>query len=516
MPVVYSLVGALVGLVLASLVFFVLRKKQSSELLEANQEVERIRLEAEKRADEIRKEAHLESREIESRAHEYEHETRQSRLELQKLEQRLTKKEENIERKGDLLTTKETEIQTREKKAGQREKNVSELSKTYERLNEQARQTLEKVAGMTSDEAKQILIAELVAEAKLDSAKELKAIEDETTDHAEAKAKKILSHALSRYAGEFVAEQVVSVINIPNEEMKGRIIGREGRNIRAFEAATGVDLIIDDTPEAVVVSGFSAVRREVARLALAKLVQDGRIHPSRIEEVVKKTQAEVDGLIKKAGEQAAMEMNVFGLHGELVKLIGRLRYRTSYGQNVLAHSIEVAHLAGLLAGELGINIKQAKRAALLHDIGKAADQELEGPHHVVGAQLAKKYGEPSAIVNAIRAHHETPETVLDHVVMASDAVSGARPGARRELLESYLKRLEDLEGISKSFKGVEEAFAFQAGREIRVLVHPEKIKDEELIVLSRDIAKKIEQELTYPGRIKVAVIRQTRAEEFAK
>lgn len=516
MPIVYSLVSVLVGFAIASLVFFFLRKKRSVDVLQAGQDVERIRLEAEKRADEIRKEAHLEAREIESRAHEYEHETRQARLELQKLEQRLMKKEENIERKGDLLTAKEQELQSREKKAALREKNVAELSTTYERLNEQARQTLEKVAGMTSDEAKQILIAELVAEAKLDSAKELKAIEEETIDQAEHKAKKIISHALSRYAGEFVAEQVVSVINLPNEEMKGRIIGREGRNIRAFEAATGVDLIIDDTPEAVVVSGFSAVRREVARISLERLVQDGRIHPSRIEEIVKKVETEVEALIKKAGEQAAMELNIFGLHPELVKLVGRLRYRTSYGQNVLAHSMEVAHLAGLLAGELGDNVKLARRAALLHDIGKAADQELEGPHHIVGAQLAKKYGENSAIVQAIRAHHETPETVLDHVVMAADAVSGARPGARRELLESYLKRLEDLEAISKSFKGVEEAFAFQAGREIRILVSPEQVKDEELIVLSRDIAKKIEQELTYPGRIKVAVIRQTRAEDYAK
>ena len=516
MPILYILAGLAVGVVIGAVVFFIMKKQGSGQQVRTKEDSDEIIKEAEKKGEAIRKEALLEAREIENRAHEYEHETRQARLEHQKLEQRLIKKEENIERKGDLLTGKEQEAQAREKKLTTREKSVTDLTTTYERLNQQAKETLERVASMTAEEAKQALIAELVAEAKLESARELKSIEDETNEMAEQKAKQILSTALSRYAGEFVAEQVVSVVNLPNEEMKGRIIGREGRNIRAFEAATGIDLIIDDTPEAVIISGFSAVRREVARRSLEKLIQDGRIHPSRIEEVVKKTEQEVDGLIKKAGEQAAMELNIFGLHVELIKLIGRLRYRTSYGQNVLAHSMEVANLAGLLAGELGENVKVAKRTALLHDIGKAADQELEGPHHVIGAQLAKKYGEPSHIVNAIRAHHERPETVLDHVVIASDAVSGARPGARRELLESYLKRLEDLEGISKSFKGVEEAFAFQAGREIRVLVSPDAVSDSELTVLCRDIAKKIEQELTYPGRIKVAVIRQTRVEDFAK
>jgi len=404
----------------------------------------------------------------------------------------------------------------REKKLQAREKNVTDLAASYERMNEKVRETLERVAGMTQEDAKKALISELIAQARLDAARDLKTIEDETREQAEQKVRNMLATVLGRYAGEFVAERVVTSVTIPNEEMKGRIIGREGRNIRAFEAAAGVDLIIDDTPDTVVVSAFSAVRREVARLALEKLLQDGRIHPSRIEEIVKKTENEVEGAIKKAGEAAAMECNVFGLNPELVKLLGRLKYRTSYGQNVLAHSVEVAHLAGLLAGELGENVKLAKRTALLHDIGKSADQDQEGPHHIVGSLLAKKYGEPPQVVHTIRAHHEEPETVLDHIVIAADAISGARPGARRELLESYLKRLDDLEGISKTFKGVQDAYAFQAGREIRVLVSPEQVSDAEIQILCNDIAKKIEQELTYPGRVKVAVIRQTRVEAYAK
>jgi len=509
-------IGIVTGLAIGSVIILIIKRQQNSQVAEAGIQAGKMLDEARATAEQTRKEALLEAREIESRAHEYEHETRQRRLELQKTEQRLVKKEENIERKGDLLTAKELDLQNREKKLEAREGEIGTLAADYERLKARAQETLEKVAGMTAEEARQALIEELVAEAKLQAAKDLKLVEDEAREQAEQIAKKYIATALSRYAGEFVAEQVVSVINLPNEEMKGRIIGREGRNIRAFEAATGVDLIIDDTPEAVIVSGFSAVRREVARLALQKLISDGRIHPSRIEEVVKKTEQEVEQLVKQAGERAAMELNIYGLHPELVRLLGRLRYRTSYGQNVLAHSIEVAYMAGLLAGELGQNVKVARRAALLHDIGKAADQEMEGPHHVVGAQLAKKYGESSHIVNAIRAHHEQPQTILDHIVMASDAVSGARPGARRELLESYLKRLEDLETISKSFKGVSEAYAFQAGREIRVLVSPDQVDDAQLTVLSRDIARKIEQELTYPGRIKVAVIRQTRVEAFAK
>ncbi len=516
MPIVYIFIGIVVGLAVGLGIHFAQRKKRSDQAGEAEAQAAKLLKEADAKAEAIRKEAALEAREIENRAHEYEHETRKARLEFQNTEQRLIKKEENIERKGDLLTAKELDLSAREKKVEASEERVRNLAGDYEKLNQKATETLQQIAGMSAQEAKTALITEMVAEAKLDAAREIVALEEEAKDRAEETAKKIISSALSRYAGEFVTEQVVSVIPLPNEEMKGRIIGREGRNIRAFEAAAGVDLIIDDTPEALVVSGFSAVRREIAKLALQKLIQDGRIHPSRIEEVVKKTQEEVDALIKQAGERATMELNVYGLNPELVKMIGRLRYRTSYGQNMLAHSMEVSYIAGLLAGELGQNVKVARRTGLLHDIGKAADQELEGPHHVVGAALAKKYGESPAVVAAIKAHHETPETILDHIIIASDAVSGARPGARRELLESYLKRLEDLEAISKSFKGVEEAYAFQAGREIRVLVAPDQVSDEQLTVLSHDIAKKIEQDLTYPGRIKVAVIRQTRVEATAK
>jgi ribonuclease Y len=527
MPVLYLLLGVAVGLAIGAVVLYLFRRKQTEQIGLARAEADRIihkvnaaaeqtRKEALSAAEQTRKEALLEAREMENRAHQYENETRQGRLELQKTEQRLVKKEESLDHRTDLMAAKEAESQKREQRLQTREKEVENLANDYERLRGKANETLEKVAGMSAVEAKQALVSELIAEAKLDAAKEFQAIEDEARDKAQEMAKKYICTALSRFAGEMVAEQVVSVINIPNEEMKGRIIGREGRNIRAFEAATGVDLIIDDTPEAVIVSGFSAVRREVARLSLEKLVSDGRIHPSRIEEIVKKAEAEVEAAVKQAGERATMELNVYGLHPELIKLIGRLRYRTSYGQNMLAHSIETAYMAGLLAAELGQNVKVARRAALLHDIGKAADQESEGPHHVVGANLAKKFGETQQIVNAIRAHHEEPQTLLDHIVMAADSVSGARPGARREVLETYLKRLEDLETISKSFKGVDDAYAFQAGREIRVLVRPEEVSDAEIAILAKDIAKKVEQELTYPGRVKVSVIRQTRAEAHAK
>jgi len=516
MPVVYILIGLLVGLGISAGFLVTLRRKTGVVVRDAKASADGLLAQAREKAEGIRRDAAAEAREIEARAHEYEQETRERRSEVQKIEQRLLKRDENLDRKGELLTAKESEIQSREKKLASREAEVNMLGADYEKLTANVGQTLEKVAGMTAEEARQALVTELIAQAKMDAAKEIKAVEDESRDQAEKNAKKLLATALSRYAGESVAEQVVSVVTIPNEEMKGRIIGREGRNIRAFEAAAGVDLIIDDTPEAVIVSGFSAVRREVARLSLEKLVADGRIHPTRIEEVVKKTEAEVEQLMKQAGEKATMELNVHGVHPDLVKQLGRLRYRTSYGQNVLAHSIEVGYLSGLLAGELGQNVKVARRAGLLHDVGKAADQEMEGPHHLVGSQLAKKYGESAVIVHTIRAHHEEPETILDHIIIAADAVSGARPGARRELLEQYLKRLEDLEAISKGFKGVEEAHAFQAGREIRVLVRPEEVSDAELTVLCADIARKIEQDLTYPGRIKVAVVRQTRVEAYAK
>jgi ribonuclease Y len=355
-------------------------------------------------------------------------------------------------------------------------------------------------------------------EAKLDAAKLIKVIEEEAKETADKKSKEIISLAIQRYAGEYVAERTVSVVPLPSDEMKGRIIGREGRNIRALEAATGIDLIIDDTPEAVILSGFNPVRREVARIALEKLIADGRIHPGRIEEVVRKAEEEVELAIKDAGEQAAFDLGVHGIHPEVLKLIGRLRYRTSYSQNIYQHSLEVAFLCGIMAAELGINVKQAKRAGLLHDLGKAVDHEVEGSHAVIGAELARKYGETPKIVHAIMAHHEDekPNSVLAVLVQAADALSGARPGARREMMETYVKRLDDLEKISTSFAGVTNAFAIQAGREIRVMVSSEEVTDETAILLAKDIAKKIEADMTYPGQIKVNVIRETRAIEYAR
>jgi len=354
-------------------------------------------------------------------------------------------------------------------------------------------------------------------EARYDGAKLIKKIENEAKEEADRKAKKILATAIQRYAADYVAERTVSVVQLPSEEMKGRIIGREGRNIRALEAATGIDLIIDDTPEAVILSGFNPVRREVARLSLLKLITDGRIHPARIEDVVKKVTQEVDTVIKEAGEQAAFDLGVHGINGELIMTLGRLKFRTSYTQNVLQHSIEVGFLAGVMAAELGLKEKLARRMGLLHDIGKAIDHEVEGPHAVIGAKLAKKMGESQQVVNAIAAHHEDipPVTVYDILVQAADGLSGARPGARKELLENYVKRLEDLEAIAKSFRGVDGAYAIQAGRELRVIVESNKVSDEEAILVSRDIVKKIEEALTFPGQIKVTVIRETRAVEYA-
>jgi ribonuclease Y len=387
-----------------------------------------------------------------------------------------------------------------------------------EQLRVAQRERLEQLAGISSDEAKQQIMAMMESEARHESAKWIKQIEDEARESADKKAQEILALAVQRYAGDFVAESAVSVVPLPSDEMKGRIIGREGRNIRAIEAATGIDLIIDDTPEAVIISGFNPVRREVARISLERLITDGRIHPARIEEVVTKAAQEVDNSIREAGEQATFDVGVHGIHPEIIKLIGRLKYRTSYGQNVLQHSIEVAFLCGIMAAELGINVKQAKRAGLLHDIGKAVDHEIEGSHAVIGANLARKFGESPKVVHALAAHHEDekPATVLAVLVQAADALSGARPGARREMLETYVKRLQDLERIGTSFQGVTSCYAIQAGREIRVMVSSEDVSDVQAHVLAKDVAQKIEAEMTYPGQIKVNVIRETRAVEYAK
>ncbi|MDR1702983.1 MAG: ribonuclease Y [Sporomusaceae bacterium] len=467
---------------------------------------------AQKSSEAKKKELLLEAKEeIHKIRNEVDRETKERRVELQRLERRLLQKEENLDRKIDSLEKKE-EIFSRKE---------AELDKSQEKINElYTKQVaeLERLSGLTSEEARTLLLANVEEEIKHESAMLIKEIEQQTKDEADKRAKEIISLAIQRCAADHVAETTVSVVSLPNDEMKGRIIGREGRNIRTLETLTGIDLIIDDTPEAVILSGFDPVRREVARIALEKLIVDGRIHPARIEEMVEKAQKEVEQRIKEAGEQATFETGVHGLHPEIIKLLGRLKYRTSYGQNVLKHSVEVSHLAGLMANELGVDVMSAKRAGLLHDIGKAVDHEVEGPHVTIGANLAKKYRESPEIINAIAAHHgdEEPKTVQAVLVAAADAVSAARPGARRETLESYLKRLTRLEEITESFEGVEKSFAIQAGREIRIMVKPDKIDDLASVRLVRDIVKNIENELEYPGQIKVTVIRETRAVDYAK
>jgi ribonuclease Y len=507
-----SAVGVFAGMLLR-------RKLAESRIANAERASEQIVEEARKEADSIRKEAVIQAKDMVLEAKsDWEKESRELRRELQVQEKRLLQKEENLDRKIVQLDDRESDLGKREKGLLQQEEQLKSREQEIDSLILEQRTRLENISGMKSEEAKQQLMAAMESEARHDSAKRIKEIEDEARESADKKAKEILALAIQRYAGDFVAEKTVSVVPLPSDEMKGRIIGREGRNIRAIEAATGIDLIIDDTPEAVIISGFNPVRREVARLALERLIADGRIHPARIEEVVSKATQDVDNAIREAGEQATFDVGVHGIHPEIIKLIGRLRYRTSYGQNVLQHSLEVAFLCGIMASELGLNVKQAKRAGLLHDIGKAVDHEIEGSHAVIGADLARKYGESPPIVHALAAHHEDekPESILAVLVQAADALSGARPGARREMLETYVKRLEDLERIGTSFRGVTSCFAIQAGREIRVMVSSEEVTDAQAHVLAKDVARKIEDEMTYPGQIKVNVIRETRAIEYAK
>jgi ribonuclease Y len=505
-------IGALIGALLRG-------KIGSSKIANAEKVAGEIIETANREAGSVRKEAEIQAKDTVFKAKSsWEDEVRESRREIQSQEKRLQQKEENLDRKSSQMDSRENDIQMRERIQVDAEANLAEKEKTIDEAIQEQRSKLEKISGLSSMEAKKTLIESMESEARHDGAKLIKQIEEEAQETADKKSKNILALAIQRYAGDYVAEKSVSVVPLPNDEMKGRIIGREGRNIRAIEAATGIDLIIDDTPEAVIISGFNPVRREVARLSLEKLIADGRIHPSRIEEVVKKSEQEVDESIREAGEQATFDVGVHGIHPEIMKLVGRLRYRTSYGQNVLKHSLEVSFLCGIMAAELGIDVKSAKRAGLLHDIGKAVDHEIEGSHAVIGADLARKYGEPPEIVHALAAHHEDekPETVLAVLVQAADALSGARPGARREMLETYVKRLEDLERIGTSLPGCNSCFAIQAGREIRVLVSSEEVSDEHAHVVARDIAKKIEEEMTYPGQIKVNVIRETRAVEYAK
>lgn len=514
--IVMTVVAALAGFIIGNL----LRKKLAeSRISSAEDKAVKSLEESKRQAETIIKEANLQAKDIIYQAKaDFERETKDKRRDLQVLEKRLQQKEENLDKKMSVYDQREIDFSKKEQSLAAKEQALVQKEEKLVQLVEEQRTRLENISGMTAAEAKKVLMEAMENEAKLDAAKRIKAIEEEARETADKKSKEIMALAIQRYAGEYVAERTVSVVALPSDEMKGRIIGREGRNIRALEAATGIDLIIDDTPEAVILSGFNPIRREVAKLSLEKLISDGRIHPGRIEEVVAKAEEEVEQTIKEAGEQAAFDLGVHGIHPEILKLIGRLKFRTSYSQNVYQHSLEVAFLCGIMASELGVNVKQAKRAGLLHDLGKAVDHEVEGSHAVIGAELARKYGESPKIVHSIMAHHEDekPNSVLAVLVQAADALSGARPGARREMMETYVKRLEDLERVANSFTGVTNSFAIQAGREIRIMVSSDEVSDDRAVVLAKDVAKKIEAELTYPGQIKVNVIRETRAIEYAR
>ncbi|WMJ82009.1 ribonuclease Y [Clostridium sp. MB40-C1] len=493
-------------------IIYVRKNISQAKISEAEVKAKDIVGEAEKNAESIKKEAILEAKEeVHRLRNDFEKESRERRNELQRLERRNIQREELLDKKSDAIEKKEEALNKKQQEVENKEASIEEL---YEKQ----RQELERLSGLTSDEARQILLEETRKEIKHETAMMIKDIENKAKEEADKKAREVISCAIQRCAADHVAESTVHVVALPNDEMKGRIIGREGRNIRTLETLTGVDLIIDDTPEAVILSGFDPIRRQVARIALEKLIIDGRIHPARIEEMVEKAKKEVENDIKEEGEQVTFETGVHGLHQELIKLLGRLKYRTSYGQNVLKHSIEVSYLAGVMASELGIDPTIAKRAGLLHDIGKAVDHEIEGPHALIGAEIAKKHHESPIIVNAIAAHHGDVEydSIEAILVQAADAISAARPGARRETLEAYIKRLEKLEEIANSYEGVEKSYAIQAGREVRIMVKPEQIDDAECIEMARNIVKTIEKELEYPGQIKVNIIREIRAIEYAK
>ena len=511
------IIGAVIGLAVGAALVYVFgvlreRKQADEDLDSAKNQAKQIVNDAYKSAEGKKREALLEAKEeILKAKNDHEREVRERRAELQRQEHRLQQKEENLDRKTENMEKREEQLAAKLLR-------LDETQAEAERLKQEQVEALERISGFTSEEAKRYLLDQLEADVTHESAMKIKEIEARCKEEADTKAREIISLAIQRCAADHVAETTVSVVPLPNDEMKGRIIGREGRNIRTLETLTGVDLIIDDTPEAITVSCFDPVRREIARLALEKLILDGRIHPARIEEMVEKAKREVDATIKAEGERAIFETNVHGLHPELVKLLGRMRYRTSYGQNVLNHSIEVSHLAGLLAAEIGANVTEAKRAGLLHDLGKAIDHEVEGSHVQIGVELARKYRESENIIHAIAAHHNDiePKTIVACLVQAADAISAARPGARRENLENYIKRLETLEEITSSFPGVEKSYAIQAGREVRIMVKPEQVSEDQMVLLARDIAKKIEEELEYPGQIKVNLLRETKAVEYAK
>ena len=512
-PIISALIAAVIVAPITWLAAVAYRKKSyESKIGSAEEKSREIIDEALKVAETKKKEALLEAKEENLKAkNELEKETRERRAEIQRYERRVLSKEENLDKKAEAMERKESSLVSREDSLKKRTAEVEELfAKEQEEL--------EKISGLTSDQAKEYLLKSVEADVKHDTAKLIKELEARAKEEADKKAREYVVTAIQRCAADHVAETTISVVQLPNDEMKGRIIGREGRNIRTLETMTGVELIIDDTPEAVVLSGFDPVRREVARIALERLIVDGRIHPARIEEMVEKAQKEVENMMREEGEAAALEVGIHGIHPELVKLLGKMKFRTSYGQNALKHSIEVAQLSGLLASEIGVDVRLAKRAGLLHDIGKSVDHEMEGSHVQLGSELCKKYKESATVINAVESHHGDvePTSLISCIVQAADTISAARPGARRETLETYTNRLKQLEDITNSFKGVDKSFAIQAGREVRIMVVPEQVSDDDMVLMAREISKKVESELEYPGQIKVNVIRESRVTDYAK